>query len=132
MNPITELTRRGWRGWLILGFVAVQLLAPLHYYVLREDKNDERFAWRMFSPVRMKTCKPTFLVAGQPENLYASFHEAWKEIAERGRLVVLEAMGQKLCRLHPGAEVRLDLVCTSVDGAEERLGGSNLCQFPDL
>ena len=42
-------TGRGWRGWLIIAFVTVQVLAPLHYYFLRDDRHDERFAWRMFS-----------------------------------------------------------------------------------
>lgn len=31
------------------GFVCIQMLIPLYYYTLQEDKFDERFAWRMFS-----------------------------------------------------------------------------------
>lgn len=126
------LPGRGWRGALIAGFVVLQLLAPLHYYTVREDRNDERFAWRMFSPTRMLSCDPRFLVDLQPAQLYATFHEAWIEIARRGRFAVLEAMGARLCREHPGSEVRLDLRCRAVDGAIETWGGSDLCKFPEL
>jgi hypothetical protein len=128
---------RGWRGWLIVAFVAVQLLAPLHYYTAREDKHDERFAWRMFSPMRMMQCDPTpghtmFTVDGAPVEMLRTFHEAWNEIARRGRIVVLEAMAAKLCREHPGADVRLDLTCVDLTGVPESIGGFDLCEFPDL
>ena len=41
-----------WRGRLIVAVVLAQLLIPLTYYSHR-DPHDERFAWRMFSPMRM-------------------------------------------------------------------------------
>jgi hypothetical protein len=113
-------------------WLAVQVGAPLHYYLFREDRHDERFAWRMFSPTRMMTCNPVFEVDGQRQPLGTVFHEAWVEIAKRGRFVVLEAMGRRLCALHPGQEVRLDLQCKTVDGKGERWGGADLCKFPEL
>jgi hypothetical protein len=121
-----------WRHAFIGVFLAVQVIAPLHYYLLRDDKNDERFAWRMFSPTRMLTCDPTFLVDGQPARLLGTFHEAWVELARRGRFAVLEAMGARLCAEHPKAEVRLDLRCRTVDGEVDSWGGSDLCKFPEL
>lgn len=130
--------RRGWRGWLILGFVTIQLLAPLHYYLARDDKHDERFAWRMFSPMRMMQCdaprgRAMFTVDGTPVSLGHTFHEAWIEIAKRGRIVVLEAMAAKLCADHPGAEVRLELRCVDLSRVPESMGGErDLCQFPEL
>ncbi len=117
---------------MILAFLAVQLLAPLHYYTLRDDRHDERFAWRMFSSTRVMQCEPTFRVDRQVAPLGRTFHEAWIEIARRGRLVVLEAMGARLCRDHPGSEVVLDLQCQTVDGKRESRGGSDLCKFPEL
>jgi hypothetical protein len=120
------------RHGFIAAFLLVQVLAPLHYYTVRRDRNDERFAWRMFSPTRMLSCEPTFLVDGQPAQLYATFHEAWIEIAKRGRFAVLEAMGARLCEQHAGKEVRLDLKCRGVDGTLETWGGSDLCKFPEL
>ena len=97
-----------WRHAFIAVFLAVQVVAPLQYYACRRDTNDERFAWRMFSPTRMMSCEPSFLVDNQRAQLYAIFHEAWIVIARRGRFAVLEAMGARLCRKHPGSEVRLD------------------------
>lgn len=132
------LLRRGWRGWLILAFVAVQLVAPLHYYLVRADKHDERFAWRMFSPMRMMTCDAPaghamFTVDGTRVPLGTTFHEAWVEIAKRGRIGVLERMAAKLCQDHPGSDVRLDLECVALDGARESIGGGfDLCKFPEL
>jgi hypothetical protein len=142
VNPVDGLRdllfRRGWRGWLILGFVTIQLVAPLHYYLFRDDKHDERFAWRMFSPMRMMTCDappghPMFTLDGAEVPLYKTFHEAWIEVAKRGRIVVLEAMAAKLCADHPGSDVRLDLVCVDLSNRPESVGGGfDLCKFPEL
>ncbi|MCB9560496.1 MAG: hypothetical protein H6708_08800 [Kofleriaceae bacterium] len=122
----------GWRGAVIVAFVALQALAPLDYYCVRRDKHDERFAWRMFSPTRMLTCQPTFTVDDQPVDLAGTFHEAWIQIARRGRLVVLEAMGQRLCKLNPGKRVVVDLRCRTVDGRVEQRGGFDLCSVPEI
>jgi hypothetical protein len=123
---------RGWPGVVIAIVLAVQLLAPLDYYACRTDPHDERFAWRMFSPVRMIACEPTFLVDREPVRLAATFHEGWIEIAKRGRFRVLEAMGAKLCRANPGKEVRLDLQCKTLGGGTESWGGADLCQYPEI
>ncbi|MBW2464764.1 MAG: hypothetical protein JRH11_24155, partial [Deltaproteobacteria bacterium] len=40
------------KNTLIVAFLAFQLLLPLRYY-MGSDEFDERFAWRMFSPIRM-------------------------------------------------------------------------------
>ena len=122
-----------WRGRFIAAFLAVQILAPLHYYVLRHDKHDERFAWRMFSPTRMMTCNPQFTVDGKPLELGSLFHEGWVEIAKRGRFVVIEAMAAKLCRKQPGSAVTVNLVC-KYQGREEAetYGGFDLCQVPEI
>ena len=55
MTPVAHIKALAatWRGRFILVFVLSQLLLPLHYYVGRRDPHDERFAWRMFSPMRM-------------------------------------------------------------------------------
>jgi hypothetical protein len=138
LNGLRDLAlRRGWRGWLILAYVAVQIVAPLHYYTVREDKHDERFAWRMFSTVRMLDCQPLsgamFTVDGKAVPMGNTFHEAWIKLAERGREVVLEAMADKLCRDHPGGDVRLDLTCFDLTHQPETAyGGFDLCKFPEL
>jgi hypothetical protein len=115
------------RAW-ILGFIHIYLLVqvavPLHYYAARADKNDERFAWRMFSSVRLLRCgsgprlarPPEFRVGGRPVDLYGEFHEAWVEISRRGRIHVIEAMARELCARNPGEPVTVSFSCTSVDG----------------
>ena len=121
-----------WRGRFVLVFVAVQLVLPLHYYLARQDPHDERFAWRMFSPMRMTRCAPTFLIDGAPHRASGTFHEAWLELAARGRFRVIEAMGARLCALYPGAEVRVSLECRYLDRESQRFGGYDMCQVPEL
>jgi hypothetical protein len=121
-----------WRGRFIVAFVAIQLLLPLHYYLVRHDPHDERFAWRMFSPMRMTRCQTRFTVGGQPVSLGHEFHEAWIEIANRGRFSVLEEMAQKLCRDHPGSPVGLSVDCRYLDRPEAHFGHADMCKEPEL
>ena len=121
-----------WRGRFILLFVAAQLLLPLTYYVARRDPHDERFAWRMFSPVRMARCTPTIRMDGARINLGAEFHEAWIALANRGRFVVIEAMGTQLCARHPGKAIEVSLACTYLDRAPQTYGGWDICSVPEL
>lgn len=112
-------------------FLAIQIALPLHYYTARRDRNDERFAWRMFSPVRMLRCQPVFRVGESQEPLRSPgsvFHEAWLELAKRGRLAVVTAMARELCARHPGQPVRAELACTTVKDEKQTLGGGwDLC-----
>ncbi len=121
-----------WRGRFIVAFLLVQLLLPLRYYIAHRDPHDERFAWRMFSPLRMATCSPQVTIDDAPARLGAEFHEAWVEIAKRGRFVVVEAMGKKLCAKYPGKEVRVSLDCTYLDREPRTYGGFNICNVPEL
>ena len=134
MNPAAHLRRllSTWRGRFIVAFVAVQLLLPLDYYVVRHDPHDERFAWRMFSPMRMTRCQTRFSVGGQPVVLGHEFHEAWIEIASRGRFSVLEEMADKLCHEHPGAPVGLAVDCTYLDRPAAHFGHADMCKEPSL
>jgi len=121
-----------WRGRFIVAFLLVQLLLPLRYYIAHRDPHDERFAWRMFSPIRMAQCRPTVTLDDAPANLSAEFHEAWIEIAKRGRFGVVEAMGRKLCAKYPGKEVHITLDCTYLDREPESYGGYDICHVPEL
>lgn len=120
-----------WRGRFILAFVVAQLLLPLHYYV-RRDPHDERFAWRMFSPMRMVRCAAKLAIDGKPLSLSSQFHEAWIEIAERGRFSVIEAMAAHECDEHPGSAVTVSLACTYIDGTSSTWGGHDMCETPRL
>ncbi len=121
-----------WRGRFILVFFVVQALLPLHYYVAHRDPHDERFAWRMFSPMRMTRCSTQFKVDGQPVALGTKFHEAWVEIAGRGRFVVLEDMAERLCRDNAGKPVELSVDCTYLDRPKAHFGHADMCKEPRL
>ena len=123
---------RTWQGFVILIILATQLVLPLHYYTVRRDPHDERFAWRMFSPMRMAKCTPKFSVDGKPIVLGAEFHEAWVEIAKRGRFVVIEEMGARLCENNPGAAVHGVIECTYLDRPPATWGGYDMCKVPLL
>ncbi|CAN5771452.1 hypothetical protein BH11MYX3_BH11MYX3_01170 [soil metagenome] len=120
-----------WRGCGIAAFVAIQLLLPISYYT-RKDPHDERFAWRMFSPMRMARCRPTATINDAPFNLAGEFHEAWLEIASRGRFKVIEAMATRLCAEHPNSAVRISIDCTYVDREPRSYGGYDMCNVPEL
>ena len=127
-------------------FLALQLLLPLSYYTVRSDHNDERFAWRMFSSIRMTTCQVEFRTGPDQSpvrNLHGIFHEAWLGLARRGRQSVINAMAQHLCQRSRTAgdeeggteapEVRATVVCQPLVGEPEQLGGSwNLCRLGAL
>jgi hypothetical protein len=121
-----------WRGRFILAFVALQLALPLRYYVAHRDPHDERFAWRMFSPIRMARCTPAFAVDGKPVNLGNEFHEAWIELAQRGRFAVVEAMASRLCSASSQPKVSVSLACSYVDGTNHTWSDVDLCAKPEL
>jgi hypothetical protein len=121
-----------WTGRFILAFVAVQLLLPLRYYAANRDPHDERFAWRMFSPMRMSGCTPTFVLDGHPMDLAKTFHEAWIQLAERGRFVVVEDMAARVCHDHPGSAVTVTLACSYLDRDAHTYGPQDMCKAPSL
>jgi len=122
-----------WRGRLIALIVVSQLLIPLHYYLGRRDPHDERFAWRMFSPMRMAQCTPDVRIDGKRFELASEFHEAWLEAAKRGRFRVVEKMAARLCRKNVGAEVTLRLSCQYLGQPQPTIyGGFNMCLADEI
>jgi hypothetical protein len=121
-----------WQGWLILAVVVSQLLIPLHYYTVRRDEHDERFAWRMFSPMRMTECSVRATLDGAPLALGGEFHEAWLAIARRGRFVVVEEMGARLCEKYGRKPVVFHLDCKYVGQPSRSFGGFDMCNVPLL
>lgn len=121
---------RTWQGWLILAVVTSQLLLPLHYYTARRDPHDERFAWRMFSPMRMAECAVRATLDGAPLPLEREFHEAWLSLARRGRFAVVEEMAARLCQKHGPKPVVFTLDCKYVGRPPETYGGYNMCNVP--
>lgn len=116
----------------VIGVVlAILVVSPLSYYTVRSDKYDERFAWRMFSSIRMVRCNVQYQVGPSKIRLMRSFHEAWVNIARRGRRVVLDRMTEKLCAEHPDTPVRMTLSCRHIGEKDNRIlsdGSEDLCK----
>jgi len=144
------MTRRQYTLVLIHVFLAIQIALPIAYYAVRADKNDERFAWRMFSTTRMVSCgtgnlrkwpprfqhKPRFMVGEQrrPAQLQRLFHTAWINLTARGRETVIEAMALELCKSNPGEPVYVQYDCAHLDGrvTTESSGGFDICRTGKL
>ena len=71
--------------WLV---VALQLAIPASYY-FRSERDDERFAWRMFSAVRVKRCEVELRArhgeSWEEVDLDRLLHASWQTALERGR-----------------------------------------------
>ena len=85
---------------LIGAFLLLQLVVPLTYY-LRDDRYDERFAWRMFSAVRLHSCQPvaTEELDGEEHaiDLPSVVHQAWINTMARNREDVIRAFLERRC-----------------------------------
>jgi hypothetical protein len=74
-------------------WLAFHVLVPLRYYVLPgHDPYDERFAWRMFSAVRVQRCEvtveETILDTPRPVRLVTWLPMPWIALVERNRPAV--------------------------------------------
>lgn len=114
------------RNLIIAAFLALQIGLPLSYY-LGDTPHDERFAWRMFSPVRLVTCQVELKdgATGQRIDPYAEMHVVWFNLMKRGRLPVVEAFAEHWCGDQVAAgradpDLRVTLSCGAPD--ERALG----------
>jgi hypothetical protein len=102
---------------LAFGFIAVQMWLPLSYY-LDDQVYDERFAWRMFSSVRMARCDFEMYDASngglQRLSLKKRNHIVWVNLAKRARLSVIDKLVSQVCESHDDVRVRLS--CTVPNG----------------
>lgn len=100
-------------GWWLL--VLAQIAIPASYY-LRAEPDDERFAWRMFSAVRVKKCTVSLAERHRDEqrsavDLKHAFHSAWVHALERGRDRVIETVLERRCAQPMVAEAELERRC---------------------
>ena len=100
-------------------WLAAQLALPLHYYALREDPRDERFAWRMFSSLVEQPCQVELRVGGRGVDLRRHFADAWIAMVSLGRRQVARRMARALCDEFPGEPVALRLECPEGPPLEE-------------
>lgn len=96
-------------------FLAVQIALPMSYY-FGGNRYDERFAWRMFSPVRLARCSVKLYdeSSGSPQQIELSkdLHVVWGNLLKRGRLSVLQGVADDFCSKGKDRVLKADLVCT--------------------
>ncbi len=116
VGPVNP-TRRKLRHVLILLFLTVQFALPLRYY-LGDDRYDERFAWRMFSPIRMVKCQVAFVgqtSATSPREqvpMGRVVPQPWLHWMQRGHAHVTRAIGAHWCDEHRASGARPSLSVT--------------------
>lgn len=105
---------------LFAGWMLLQVATPLSYY-LSDDVYDERFAWRMFSAVRVQDCDVDAreVVSGHERtiDLQTVLPAPWVSLIGRNRPAVLRRFLSFRCAsdAHP-SEVRLTHRCRSAAG----------------
>jgi ferredoxin len=110
--PADEGRRRGVVSLFIAAVVLSQLLLPATYYV-GDDAYDERFAWRMFSPIRVTPCQYRWFEGAErrpfrPDDVQA----VWRSLMRRGRLDVVHGYARRRCEaIGPGARIAVELTC---------------------
>ena len=98
-------------------FLGIQTALPLRYY-LGSDPYDERFAWRMYSPVFLAGCQVNFSTKHglqgdgthtvDPEELV---HSAAVTLMRLGRSEAVERFAELWCPRHPGAPLYAQHTC---------------------
>ncbi len=124
--------RKRFANVFIAAVVAMQVLLPLRYYV-SDDEFDERFSWRMFSPIRMIDCSVSWATGPErtPVDARDHVHDVWISLMKRARVDVVEGFARFLCQRQGGnAQVYVDLTCPHPDGQARRPipADLNLCE----
>ena len=105
--------------WML---VAVQVAIPASYYLWRSPGDDERFAWRMFSAVRLKRCTVTAYddeaaeKEERPVTMAHAAHASWVHSMTRGRQRVIERFLATRCTPESGATPVLRRRCAWPSG----------------
>jgi len=109
---------------LVIAFLALQLGLPASYYFTRGDRYDERFAWRMFSPIRMVTCQARFRDGDRSVDVGRHLAQVWRTWLKRGHARVARGFGEHYCaeqrRLGGEPELTVDYRCRLPDGTLDR------------
>ena len=101
----------------LLVILAIQLIVPPLYY-LRDDPYDERFAWRMFSGIRMERCRVAALETREREAaipLREELHVAWINHLRRNRRPVVERFLRARCERDDVQTARVVNECVAAD-----------------
>ncbi len=118
--------RFGGRDAFIAAVLLVNIALPLSYYIGRSDsplaRYDERFAWRMFSPVRIARCQVDLYDGETPIQLTRELHVVWINLLKRARPSVVNRVLDKFCdERGPDADIRLSMVCTPPEASTKTI-----------
>jgi hypothetical protein len=119
-DPAPAAQSRTWSNVLIALVLAFHLFMPLRYY-LGGGGYDERFSWRMFSTLRMQTCKvkveETIADETRAVDLNKAFQVAWIGMLERYRRAVVDKLLARRCAQQDARSVRYEHRCVDTDGS---------------
>ena len=106
-------------GWVIASFLLVQVAIPLRYY-LGSDLYDERFAWRMFSRVRVQECSAEVTEDGAPLTVLGSgpsqpgiLPAPWHALLGRNRPAVVQRFLSWRCEAPLSEGEERETVCVT-------------------
>jgi hypothetical protein len=114
--PVTQhpaTTLRGACQWGLRGLVVLLLAGPASYYAGLRAPDDERFAWRMFSAVRVRECR-VLTRQGDDARPVRGLHGSWVHAMERGREAVIARYLASRCT--EASAPRLERHCRSARG----------------
>jgi len=109
----------------VAAYLIWQIAVPLRYY-LRENRRDERFAWRIFSALVIAPYRCDVRVAevshgeqlGREVNLERTLHDAWIGLLKVGQDAVVKRFLRLRCRSDPLVDaVEFSRTCRREDRA---------------
>jgi hypothetical protein len=126
MTPAPPQPRRA-VDLYILAYLVVQVALPLAYYAGLRARTDERFAWRMFSAVRLDQCEvevsEKVRIDGTPTIRKMPIHqvvqEGWVHELRRGQPRVVDRFLRRACEDAGAEEVTFSRRCRATDGTAE-------------
>lgn len=100
-------------------WVVLMLVVPLRYY-LGDDAYDERFAWRMFSAVRVQSCQAELKEVRHTSERVIPLMEVlpapWAALLERNRTAVVDSVLRWRCEREGVTSVRFRNTCRVASG----------------
>ncbi len=134
-RPETSSTQTG-STLYIIAFLVLQVGLPVSYY-LGDEIYDERFAWRMFSTVRLTECSSKareFERGGniRPLELVHHLQIAWINLIERNRDEVVRRFMRRRCRQADIERVELRTICLTESGDKSVHDWRLNCQSGDI
>lgn len=120
----------------IVVFLAVQIALPVSYY-LGDDVWDERFAWRMFSHIRMSSCKTQAVGVREDSRqqrirIWRDVQIAWRNLVKRNRDAVIRGFVRRQCQQGEWAQVKVRNFCQKPDKEGSRHVWTADCESGDV